>query len=423
MPTLPDGLRLYRDGDLGGYVEPPASAVHCGPIGEWMTAIEPETETSLAALGAGALAALGAWLGRQVNMKVGRITHRTNLFAVVVGPSSYSRKGTASAEIRHLIRSIDPLFADNNYASGFGSGEAIIDRIRDPQEGREGALLRGTNDQRLFVEESEYARVLRVASRRGSILSDVLRLSYDGGRPLENITKGSKTTSTNHHVSLFGAITPEELTTLFTAVSAVNGAGNRNLWVWSNERKLLPEGGAPVDIDRIVRTIQQGRTKGRINYERTPEAVEWWNTRYRELRNLEHIPARVRPIVTRSTDHVQRIGLIYAATEGAEKVDVRHLEAGLAWTEHSTSTVMSVLGELVADEVAGRILASLRQHPGVSVNRREIHKLLGRNYTAVAVTASIDSLAAAGLAYQWRGESEGGRPPEMVVATTRTEKA
>ncbi len=422
---LPAGRRLYQPGDLGGFINPPTSEILIGPIGEWLSLVTPETETSQAALGIGVLTGLGAWLGKQISLTVGRIEHRTNLLGVIVGPSSYSRKGTAGSEARRLIRTIDVDFASDNYASGFGSGESIIDRLRDEETDNEGNVIRGSFDQRIMVDEGEYARVLRASSRQGSILSDILRLAYDGSSKLEHRTvRGGTVVSTNHHVSMFGAITPEELIETFTMLSAVNGAGNRILWAWSNEHKTLPDGGQDIDTLSVAQAIRHSQTGGRIlNYERTEAAVEWWRAHYPALRNLEHIPDRIRPIVNRSSDHVQRIALTYAATEpGVTQIDVRHLEAGMAWVNHSIETVHATMGNLVSSEAAGKILVSLRSHPGQASSLTELHAVLSRHYTATQVRSALYDLEHNGLVYAWQGDGSGagGPKPTMVIATSKT---
>ena len=239
---LPDHLRPYEVGDIGGAIPDPGPEILLGPIGEWLQTVEPETEASTASLGGGILAALGSWLGRQVTLQVGRVEHPPNLLVVQVGPTGIARKGTADAEIRGFLKLTDPEFSKFNLASGFGSGEALIERVSDPKYDKEDELVSGTEDQRLLIMEGEFSKVLRTAERTGSILGDVIRLVYDG-RPLANRTKGHQLVSSHHCVALFGGITPEELVELFTVIAATSGTGNRYLWVWSNPDKLLPRGG------------------------------------------------------------------------------------------------------------------------------------------------------------------------------------
>lgn len=421
---LPEHLRPYRKGDIGGFIDPPDERIMRGPIGDWLTLIEPETEASLASLGAGLIAALGAFIGRRLKLQVGRITHTPNIFVVQVGPTGTARKGTADGEIRHFLETLDRNFAYNNIASGFGSGEALIERVSDPEYDKDDKLKSGTPDQRLYIQESEFSKLLRIADRQGNILSDVIRLAFDANRPLANAAKGSrKLKSSNHCISLFGGITPEELTQLFPALAAVSGTGNRYLWVWSDPDKLLPFGGQPVDItDTTIRVrmnvnplVRDHKTIGFSD-----DARQWWETHYPTLRQASHVPENIRPMVTRLSDQIQRIALVYAATEGSQTVTSDHLEAGSAWAQHSTQTVQAILGGLVRNQEAGRILAALRQHPGVPAKKTELHDLFSRHLTGTAMDTALDDLEEAGLAYSWTATSGGGRPPVFVMATTPT---
>ncbi len=426
IPELPLGLRLYRKGDLGGHISPPSDKVLIGPIGEWLSLVVPETESSLAAIGGGVLAALGSWLGPNIRMDVGNITHKTNLLVVVVGPSSFARKGTAWRPTSDLFFELDPTFLSENVTGGFGSGERVVREVADETFNKKGELLYGSTDQRRVFSEGEFARVLRVGNREGAILHDILRLAFDGTSPLHhNTIRGGKVVSSNHHITLYGGITPEELNLHITATSAVNGFVNRFLWVWSDNHDLLPDGGGDPDIDAIVTTILRGTTAGRTLYGRTSEAVEWWREHYPELRNLPHVSDNLRPLVSRTTDFVQRVALIYAATEGASAVDVRHLEAGLAWSNHSIDTASSVLGGVADSAMAAKVLHSLREHPGRGSSRRDIFRATGRNHTAAEIDAAMESLEAGGLIHTWTGvssEGTGGKPAQLAVATSRQER-
>jgi hypothetical protein len=385
--VLPDHLRPYKLGDLGGFIPRISDNVFQGPIGEWLLSVEPETEAAVEALGVGVLAGLGARLGPQGGLKVGRLRHRTNLLTAIVGPSGKAGKGTADSEVRELMRYVDPVFAGDHMASGFGSGEALVACLKDP----------------VYDEEGELAQVFRVMSRQGSILADVLGNAFDG-RVLENHTRAAgDIRASNACVSLAGGITPDQLMSLFSDLSGINGVGGRFLWAWSNSGKLLPDGG-----ERFIRNgpiVDQIRNKDEdpfpiLTYERTPEAVEWWHEHYGPLRNAEGLHPSIHAITNRTTDHVQRVALIYAAAEGTlGAVDIRHFEAGLGWVQHSHAVVQSVLGGLVRDPVAGKILASLRRHPGVAVQARDIHEVLGRTSTAAEVNGAIRQLVENGLVY------------------------
>ena len=123
-------------------------------------------------------------------------------------------------------------------------------------------------------------------------------------------------------------------------------------------------------------------------------------------------------MISRISDQTQRIALVYAASQGCAEVTVDHLAAGYAWVEHSIQTVRAVLGGLVRNEEAGRILAALRMHPGVPATKKELYDIFNRNTTATALDAALGELEEVQLAFSWEGPSAGGRPPTMVMATT-----
>ena len=416
---LPPGLRLYEPGDLAGVIPPPDEAVLIGPLGEWMKGVEPETEASLASLGAGALTGLSAWYGRDFILKVGELKHPLRLFAVQVGPTAKARKGTADSVVWELMSAIDLDFTQKHVISGFGSGEALIERVSDERRDAAGNVVSGNKDQRMWVVEGEFSKLLRVANREGSILSDVIRLAYDGRMPLENHTKGKRLRSSAHALGLFGGITPEELTDQMTVLGAASGFGNRFLWVWSSSEKNLPDGGRmipPSAVGRDIRVAREG-LKGVSVLGRTEEAADWWRAMYPDLRNLVGIAPEVMGMTSRLTDLCQRIAAIYALTEGARHVSVRHMEAGLAWVNHSVATVTVVLGGLTANPIATKLLNSLRSHPGVPASMREIHRVFSQHETAYTIRSALLDLENAGLAYTWQAESTGGRPGEQSIAT------
>src|SRR5207248_4063714 len=160
--------------------------------------------------------------------------HHANLFAVVVGQSSRSRKGTSWNHIRRILANVDPEWAKSRVMGGVGSGEGIIFELKD-EEGTE------PKDKRLLIFESEFATVLRVMQREGNILSPILRQAWDCGE-LRNLVKNAPLKADNCHLSLCGHITKDELSKLLSDNDTANGFANRVLWVHAHRTKELPDG-------------------------------------------------------------------------------------------------------------------------------------------------------------------------------------
>jgi hypothetical protein len=192
-----------------------AAEAFYGLAGDVINLIEPHTESDKNGLLVQLLAAVGNVIGTGVHYCVESTTHNLNLFVVIVGDTSKSRKGTSWNWINRIVRMAD----DDWYkcqANGMSSGEGIIYKVRDTDEEID------TPDRRLMIVEGEFAQALKVARREGNTLSPVLRNAWDGG-VLRTLTKNSPVVSTDAHISIIGHITEEELNRQLNEVEMANG--------------------------------------------------------------------------------------------------------------------------------------------------------------------------------------------------------
>ena len=97
------------------------------------------------------------------------------------------------------------------------------------------------------------------------------------------------------------------------------------------------------------------------------------------------------PRLNRASDLVARIALNYALIDGATEVAGEHLAAGMAWQRYSESTVSAVLGGMVRDEIAVRILDALRRGGRYVTRLTDLHNLFGRNARPRSRTAKAPS--------------------------------
>jgi Protein of unknown function (DUF3987) len=232
-------------------------AMYYGPAGDIVNALADETEASPVALMTHFLVSVGNAAGRTCRFLVEDTPHHANLFAVLVGLTSGGRKGTACDRIERVFILAGGQAAhwfDINAQRGLSSGEGLISALRDAApdeanaEGNE--LLR---DKCLLVCEDEFASMLKVASREGSILSPVLREAWDGKR-LQTLTKNAPMRASNAHLSIVGHITASELLKYLTSSDANNGLANRFLWVATKRANVLPFGG---DLDKVCAALKK----------------------------------------------------------------------------------------------------------------------------------------------------------------------
>ena len=184
--------------------------------------------------------------------------------------------------------------------AGLSSGEGLIWAVRDQIEkqepiGDKAKMItgyqcvitdQGVADKRLLVIEPEFASVLRVAGRDGNTLSTVYRQAWDSG-VLRVLNKNSPVKATGAHISIIGHITREELLIELSKNDKVNGFGNRNLWLFVQRSKFLPDGGDWRCLDlgslvsRLKDVVEFARGVGEIL--RDAEAGAMWHEVYGQL--------------------------------------------------------------------------------------------------------------------------------------------
>jgi hypothetical protein len=418
--VLPPGFRLWRPGDDDRPWPVLAPEARHGPVGEYLGLIEEEIEVSVAPVGAILLTELGTLIGRRAAIHVGEHRHHANLFLLVVGETSTGGKGSADAAADTLIEAVDSSFAVRHALGGFGSGEAVVEAVRDAKPDEERV------EKRRIIVEAEFASVLRVARRESNILSQIIRQGFDY-KPLRHRTRTSGALiATEHHLSVVGAITPDELAACSTELDLANGWLNRFAFARSQLVRLLPFGGRinRTAVEKIAAKIQDALTAlaahdlGRVYSlnEHSP-AGELWAPWYREVRfGTGSVPSLTR----RQHVHVARLALILAVLDQAEELTVEHLQAAMAWSAFSVATAERLFGHGATGR-AGMLLAAIREAGEEGLDGRDQHALFNRHATADELAALRSQLEGDHLIHSFT-VSSGGRPRlvSVAVAALRT---
>ena len=104
----------------------------------------------------------GNAVGRGPHYQIEQDRHFANLFTVLVGQTSKSRKGTSAGRIRAIFNIADPDWARDRILGGMSSGEGVISAVRDPvyamRKGVEELIDAGVSDKRLLLDEREFFR-------------------------------------------------------------------------------------------------------------------------------------------------------------------------------------------------------------------------------------------------------------------------
>ena len=392
-----------------------------GLPGEFVRLIGPHSEGDPAALLLGFIVAMGTVLGRSVHLPIGPDRHFPNLFAVIVATSSKGRKGTVMAEVRRFVELADPSFV-SRIASGLSSGEGLIEAVRDPLEAdvpiKENGGTRlerqtvdnGIEDKRLLAAEGEMAQPLQAAGRDGNTLSAILRQAWDG-TSLRVLARSNKNACKEPHISILGNVTEEDLRRLLTSTDRANGFANRFLWCCASRSKCLPFGGS-VDLASLhnlamkaASVIGRMRTNGGA-FGWTDEAASHWRNVYPTL--SEGHSGLFGAMTARAEAQTVRIALIYAALDGANRIDMPHLLAALEVWRYCEDSVRTIFGDASGDETADAIIELLRTSPN-GLPQTEFNNHFQRHKKSADIQRALGLLQERGLVRSERRETE-GRP-------------
>lgn len=372
-------------------VEPPelSSTALYGAVGSAVRKLEPHTEAHPAALLVQSLVALGNVIGRGPYYVTEWDRHYPNLFAAIVGDSSVGKKGTSWGRVMSLMKQVDSDWSSSNIVSGLGSGEAVIDKLKDTDD----PIAAAFTDKRLLLMEGEFAQVLQVMSRTGSTVSSIIRQAWDTGT-LSNLTKGNHMKATDAHMSILAHVTKSELRRLMNSVESSNGFSNRFLWCFSARTKLLPDGGNihPEEfydeISSIRRNIVAIQQAGSFQVERNDEASQYWREIYPDLTSERD--GRWGTSTSRGAPQVVRLSLLFCVLDGKRTIELPHLEAAKAVWDYCCSSARWVFEDFQFSQNANKLIAAL-SHGDMTIADAS-QKVFARNLSRMEISDVVDEI-------------------------------
>jgi hypothetical protein len=386
-----------------------------GIAGKVVRTLEPHTEADPAALLLTFLAAAGNIIGPGPHAIADAAPHPARLNVVLVGKTSRARKGSAWAQIRRLLAQVDPSWTSGCIVPGLASGEALIAEVRDGS----GDDDLGVADKRRLILEPEFARLLAVASREGSILSAVIREAWDGN-PLKNRTKREPLTATGAHISVVGHITREEVLRRLSDTEIANGFANRYLFALVRRSKQLPEGGSldTAALDALARQVATAIKRAyRIGpLRRDPDARERWAKAYEAFG--DGADGLAGAVTARPEAQTLRLSVAYAALDGASEIRAEHVEAALAVWRFCETSAYLIFGDSLGDPVADQLLTALREAGADSLDSTAQSAVFGRHVKAERLAQARAELERRGLIVTTQEET-GGRPRLVSKAVVR----
>ena len=384
-----------------------------GLPGEIVRTIEPETESDPVAILIQTMTFFGNVIGTTPHFRVEADKHSLRLFSVIVGATAKARKGTSGGIVTRLFEDIDDDWSRNRIKSGLSSGEGLTYHVRNPSVGFKGQDDPGILDKRLLVIESEFASVLKSASREGNILSATIRQAWDSGN-LSTLTKNNPINATDAHISIIGHITQDELKRYLSQTEVFNGLANRFLWICVRRSKALPEGGRihEMDLTPLTDKIRDAVAfaKSVEEIKRDPEARKIWMSIYPEL--SEGQPGLIGAVLSRSEAQVMRLACIYALMNCSRVIRKDDLYAALALWDFSEASVKYIFKGKTGDDVADKIYATLQESEH-GLTRTDISNIFDRHQSKERIDEALKLLRKYKRVDIARQDT-GGRPVERI---------
>lgn len=401
----------------------PDAACLYGLVGDVARAGSDNTEANPFAIALNFMAYLSAAIGRGAYSYIGNTRHHARLFGLHVGRSGRGRKGDAVSLIHRLdmaIRAADQYIAPQVHTGGLSTREGLALMIHDGWTAGK-TEVEPIHDKRLFVVEPEFANVLHQGKREGNTLSSALRDAWDGGS-IKPATKGQpRIWASNPHICLSAAITPGELHGLMAARELTNGFANRFLTIWAERTGMLPFPRATpqAEVNALAqRVIEVIRLAGGDRYaERDMTEVKMSQAAqalfarlYLSELNDESAGEKVTALLERRAPVLRRLALLFALCDLQSEVDVRHIEAALAWTRYWTESVRFIFSDAAAEVATAETNATAQKIVEFLASRSkatrwELSKdCFGGHQSKAVIDAALDELLSAS-------------PPRIVVDT------
>jgi Bifunctional DNA primase/polymerase, N-terminal/Protein of unknown function (DUF3987) len=395
----------------------PPEAVH-GLLGEMLKAVEPETEADPAGVLLGWLSCFGSIVGRGAWVYACG-NHHPALFLALVGLTS-ARKGVSYGIAEWPFVKADPEWARLAVCYGVGSGQGLIERVRDESRSikinkkgeAEEQVIPGAKDKRCLNRLDELAVCFKLQRSESSTLGETLMTAW-GGSILEVLNRsGNDLRASDYSIAVIGDTQPETLKKLLEkGVESYNGWLNRFLWCVVKRVRNIPRPAklepllSPF-LERLASALAFAKQAGELAMD--GEAESLWDSVYDEL----SISADSVPHTNRAEPYVMRLSMLYALADCSKVIRREHLQAALAlWGYCRASAKLIFCGRQTAEAEPDpfwlKLLNAITTSPGIS--RTGLREVVGTRVPSQEIEDALARLEQSGSAYRLMVKSVGKR--------------
>lgn len=342
-----------------------------GWFGRYRDVMGPSTEAADAFHLGAILTIAGAMIGRGTGMLQGSDVIYPNLFTVLVGASGWSRKDTAiDRALDHFTRRPPSTDPNETYSAFFAettditSAEGILEELNDAPEAR------------LLARISEITTIFANMERQGTKnLGDRLIRLWDNPATTQVSRRSNSTRVERPSVSIIGATQPGRLAESMTHQHVISGMANRIIFI-SGTRKCEMFRPPSVDVQMSWQLYKElcasiGHTKGKLLRlaAETDDICEAW---YHKVTNDATLTEESESMRSRHQTMANKIALIYAVSDRADQVYLRHMEPAIAFVEWMWSNLLILMktwGISNFTHIQQKIESTLRERGPLSKRR------------------------------------------------------
>ena len=442
MEDIKNSISALKNGELGSTVvgvpaepdftkSPPVATAGMFPgmIGDIVRDVTTHTEAVPAAVAANIITRFGAMVGRPSKQTPGApflylgdgVIHIRPFF-LITGATSKGRKGTSDKPAQRIFDRVDEILFErhslewraenktepekywplNTYSGGLSTGEGMAYHLRDEREDKDGEVIPGQPDKRLFVVEEEFANVLAVCRREHNTLSGTIRKLWDG-ETLSPMTKSDRNIATNPHVCIVGHITGYELVEKSTSNDIANGLLNRFITLYSRREQLRSRPHRTDDsvindlATKIADAIQFAQSSGAMDI--SDDGWLYWDDTYKQLTTWEG-GRTIDSMFARSEPYALMLAAIFALLDLRKIISVDDLKTAMEWVDYWRHSLVYVFdGERQKVEAEKEICFSEEVceavygiNKGSGCTRTELSNHFNRNKTSEELSGALQYL-------------------------------
>jgi len=362
------------------------------------------SEADPAAVLATFLVRMAAEIGPNPSIWIGDSKHYARINAVITGDSSKARKGTSAKPIDRILRHREGNYSPARVSPGpLSSGEGLVYAVRDEVKAwkvvdKKKNLMDwvvedpGVTDKRLCVIDEEFGAALSCTKREGNTLSTNIRQAWDHGN-IEPLTKSNRIKATRAHICIVTHITNAELQQKMHTTEALNGFGNRMLWVCARRQgfvarpRPMPSDEVEALHNQIIEVVRTAQSKDFSSIQFSANTWDLWEEVYPKLSEDHHGYSGA--IINRAEAQVVRLSLIYALFDEQSIVEPCHLEAALAFWDYCQDSALYIFGDREGDAITDKIINALRER---DLSATDISNLFHRNISSTKIQAALQDL-------------------------------